>query len=170
MIIVITGPTGVGKTKMSVELAKRINAEIINGDSMQVYKELDIATAKIKEDEKDNIPHHLFDIVDKNDDYTVYDYQRDCREKISEIQKKGKNIIIVGGTGLYIKAALYNYNFNKEENTYDFSNLSNSDLLEKIKEIDPNTTIHINNRNSLERDEMFYNDYIEPVLKKVNKK
>lgn len=152
MIIVITGPTGVGKTKMSVELAKRINAEIINGDSMQVYKELDIATAKIKDAEKDNIPHHLFDIVDKNDDYTVYDYQRDCREKISEIQKKGKNIIIVGGTGLYIKAALYNYNFNKEENTYDFSNMSNSELLEKLKEIDPNSTIHINNRKRLERE------------------
>ena len=74
MIIVITGPTGVGKTKMSVELAKRINAEIINGDSMQVYKELDIATAKIKEEEKENIPHHLFDIVDKTYDYSEWIY------------------------------------------------------------------------------------------------
>ena len=152
MIIVITGPTGVGKTKMSIELAKRINAEIINGDSMQVYKELDIATAKIKEEEKENIPHHLFDIVDKNYDYSVYDYQRDCREKINEIESRGKNIIIVGGTGLYIKAALYNYNFNKEEKTYDFSSMTDSEILDKIRETDPNTNIHVNNRKRLERE------------------
>ena len=104
MIIVITGPTGVGKTKLSIELAKRINAEIINGDSMQVYKELNIATAKIKDAEKENIPHHLFDIVDKTYDYSVFEYQRDCRSKIKDIESRGKNIIIVGGTGLYIKA------------------------------------------------------------------
>lgn len=152
MIIVITGPTGVGKTKMSVELAKRINAEIINGDSMQVYKELDIATAKIKEEEKENITHHLFDIVDKTYNYSVYDYQRDCREKINEIQSRGKNIIIVGGTGLYIKAALYNYNFNKEENIYDFSGMDDNEILDKIKEYDPNTNIHVNNRKRLERE------------------
>lgn len=152
MIIVITGPTGVGKTKMSVELAKRINAEIINGDSMQVYKELDIATAKIKEEEKENITHHLFDIVDKTYNYSVYDYQRDCREKIDEIQSRGKNIIIVGGTGLYIKAALYNYNFNKEENIYDFSCMDDNEILDKIKEYDPNTNIHVNNRKRLERE------------------
>jgi len=152
VIIVITGPTGVGKTKMSIELAKRIDAEIINGDSMQVYKELDIATAKIKEEEKEGIPHHLFDIVDKNFEYSVYDYQKDCREKIAEIQKKNKNIIIVGGTGLYIKAALYNYNFNKEEKTYDFSNMSNQELFDKIVEVNPNTNIHINNRKRLERE------------------
>ena len=152
MIIVVTGPTGVGKTKMSVELAKRIDAEIINGDSMQVYKELDIATAKIKASEKENITHHLFDIVDKTYDYSVYDYQRDCREKISEIQKRGKNIIIVGGTGLYIKAALYNYNFNKEEKNYDFSSMRNEEILAQIKEYDPNTSIHINNRKRLERE------------------
>lgn len=152
MILVITGPTGVGKTKMSIELAKRINAEIINGDSMQVYNGLDIATAKIKEEEKEHIPHHLFDIVDSTYDYTVYDYQKNCRDVIDEIQKRNKNIIIVGGTGLYIKAALYNYNFDKEEKNYDFSNFSNSEILEKIKESDPNTTIHINNRKRLERE------------------
>ena len=114
MIVVITGPTGVGKTKLSVELAKKINAEIINADSMQVYKELDIATAKIKEEEKENIVHHLFDIKDKNDMYTIYDYQKDCRKKIEEITNRNKNIIIVGGSGLYIKAALYDYKFKEE--------------------------------------------------------
>lgn len=151
MIVVITGPTGVGKTKMSIELAKRINAEIINGDSMQVYKDLDIATAKIKEEEKEDIPHHLFDIVDVNYNYTVYDYQKDCREKIKEIQSRGKNIIIVGGTGLYIKAALYNYNFDKESTTYDFSNMTNEELLSKIKENASSCDIHLNNRKRLER-------------------
>lgn len=152
MIIVITGPTGVGKTKMSIELAKRMNAEIINGDSMQVYKDLDIATAKIKEEEKEGIPHHLFDIVSPTYDYTVYDYQKDCREAIRQISSIGKNIIIVGGTGLYIKAALYNYNFNKEENKYDFSNMTNSELLNKIKEINNDPNIHVNNRKRLERE------------------
>ena len=74
-IIVIVGPTGVGKTKLSVELAKMINAEIINADSMQIYKGLDIGTAKITEDEKDGIIHHLFDIKDVSEQYTIYDYQ-----------------------------------------------------------------------------------------------
>lgn len=151
MIIVITGPTGVGKTKLSVSLAKKINAEIINADSMQVYKGLDIATAKIKEEEKEGVVHHLFDIAEVNDNYTVYDYQRDCRRKIEEITSRGKNIIIVGGTGLYIKSALYNYEFNEEENTYDFSNMSNSEILNKIKEYDEDIDIHVNNRQRLER-------------------
>lgn len=152
MIIVITGPTGVGKTKMSIELAKRMDAEIINGDSMQVYKELDIATAKIKEEEKEGIIHHLFDIVEPTYTYTVYDYQKDCRKLIEEISARGKNIIIVGGTGLYIKAALYNYNFTLESNTYDFSKMSNIELLNEIKKVDNNTSIHVNNRKRLERE------------------
>ena len=152
MIIVITGPTGVGKTKMSIELAKRMNAEIINGDSMQVYKGLDIATAKVKEEEKEDIPHHLFDIVNVDYTYTVYDYQKDCRKLIEEISAKGKNIIIVGGTGLYIKAALYDYNFEYENTKYDFSSMTNDELLEKIKEKKLSTDIHVNNRKRLERE------------------
>lgn len=99
MIIVVLGPTAVGKTKMSVELAKLLNGEIINVDSTQIYKNLDIATAKIKEDEKDGIPHHLFDIKKITEDYTVYDYQKDCRNKIEEILRKNKTPILVGGTG-----------------------------------------------------------------------
>ena len=79
-IIVITGPTGVGKTKLSIELAKKLNGEIINADSTQVYKGLDIATAKVTEKEKEGIPHHLFDIKDIKEDYTVYDYQKDSRK------------------------------------------------------------------------------------------
>ena len=106
MVIVIVGPTGVGKTKLSIELAKRINGEIINADSTQVYKNLDIATAKVTEEEKEGIPHHLFDIKDITEDYTVYDYQIDARKKIDDIISRGKTHILVGGTGLYIKACL----------------------------------------------------------------
>ena len=105
----------------------------------------------IREDEKDNIPHHLLDIVNPNDLYTVYDYQKDCRSKIKELQDKNKNIIIVGGTGLYVKAALYDYKFDKEEEKKDYSNLTNEELLEKIKEKDPTLDIHLNNRKRLER-------------------
>lgn len=151
MIIVIVGPTGVGKTKLSIELAEKYNAEIINGDSMQVYKNLDIGTAKITEQEKENIPHHLFDICDINDIYTVYDYQKDCRKKIEELNASGKNIIIVGGTGLYIKAALYDYRFKKENNLNNYDNLSNEELFNKIKKYDNECPVHINNRKRLER-------------------
>lgn len=150
MIIVVVGPTGVGKTKMSVELAKHYNAEIINADSMQFYKGLDIGTAKVREDEKEGIVHHLFDICDVNDIYTVYDYQKDGRDKIKELTDKGKNIIIVGGTGLYIKALLHDYTFKdeKELNTYD--NLTNEEILNKINEYEE-CDIHVNNRKRLIR-------------------
>lgn len=151
MIIVIVGPTGVGKTKLSIELAKRYNAEIINADSMQVYRGLDIATAKIKETEKENIPHHLFDISDVDDIYTVYDYQKDCRAKINEILNKNKNVIIVGGTGLYIKAALYDYQFKTEYDLNDYANLTNEEVFDKIKKYDNCCDIHINNRKRLVR-------------------
>ena len=151
MIIVIIGPTGVGKTKLSIELAKKVNAEIINGDSMQIYQEMDIATAKIREVEKENIPHHLFDICNYQENYTVYDYQRDCRLKIEEIKKRGKNIIIVGGTGLYIKAALYDYRFLKEEVKRKYEYLDDDELYEKVKCYDQNIDIHKNNRRRLER-------------------
>ncbi len=153
-IIVITGPTGVGKTKMSIELAKKYNAEIINADSIQIYKELDIGSAKIKEEEKEGIKHHLFDIKEVTDDYSVYDYQIDCRSKIEEIKKRNKNVIIVGGTGLYIKAALYDYKFENEDkkdiNTYDDYN--NDELYTLLLKKDPNTLVHKNNRKRVIRE------------------
>lgn len=150
-IITIVGPTGVGKTKLSIALAKYYNAEIINGDSMQVYKKLDIGSAKPTENEKENIVHHLFDIADLNTNYTVFDYQLTCRNKIAEIKKKGKNVIIVGGTGLYIKAALYDYTFieNTSYNSYD--DLSNEKLLEKIKSYKIVNPPHLHNRQRLVR-------------------
>ena len=150
-IIVIVGPTGVGKTKLSIELAKKLNAEIINADSMQVYKELNIGTAKITDEEKEKIPHYLFDIVKPTDMYTVYDYQKDARKVIDNILSRGKRVIIVGGTGLYIKALLYDYEFQAENKTYDFSNMSNTELLDKINSYNLGINIHINNRKRLER-------------------
>ena len=150
MVIVVLGPTSVGKTKMSVELAKLLNGEIINVDSTQIYKDLDIATAKIKENEKDEIPHHLFDIKNIKEDYTVYDYQKDCRNKIEEILCQNKTPILVGGTGLYIKAALYDYKFNDEVNN-QFEDLTNEEIFNNLKELDENIDIHINNRKRLVR-------------------
>ena len=149
MIIVVAGPTGVGKTKLSVELAKHYNGIVVNADSMQVYKELNIGTAKVTDEEKEGIPHYLFDIVKPTDMYTVYDYQKDLRNILDN--NKDKNIIIVGGTGLYIKAGLYNYEFEEETNNNTYDEYTNEELLELVKKIDPNTAIHVNNRKRLIR-------------------
>ena len=136
---------------MSIELAKRIDAEIINADSMQVYKDLNIGTAKIAEKEKEGIPHHLFDIVEPTNMYTVYDYQKNARDIINDVLSRGKKVIIVGGTGLYIKALLYDYKFIKEDKTYDFSKMSNEEILDKINSYNLDINLHINNRKRLER-------------------
>lgn len=150
-VIVIVGPTAVGKTSLSIELAKKYNGEIINADSTQVYKTLDIATAKITESEKEGIPHHLIDIKNIDEDYTVYDYQKDARKCIDDILKRGKTPILVGGTGLYIKAALYDYKFNLETTKGDYSKYTNVELYNMLLKLDPDTTIHINNRKRVER-------------------
>lgn len=152
MIIVIAGPTGVGKTKLSIELAKKYNAEIINADSVQVYKKIDIASAKVTEEEKEGIPHHLFNIKEYDEDYTVYDYQIDARKVLNKLLKENKNVIIVGGTGLYIKALLYDYRFNKEEESHKYDNLTNSELLDKIYKINPNSVVDKNNNRRLVRE------------------
>lgn len=150
-IIVITGPTGVGKTKLSVLLAKKLNGEIINADSMQVYKGLDIGTAKIKESEKEGVVHHLFDICDVLDDYNIFKYQIDAREKISDILSRNKVAILVGGSGLYIKSCLYDYRFNEESFHSEFEEFSNEELLKEIEKY-YKTDIHINNRKRLVRE------------------
>lgn len=134
MIIAIVGPTGVGKTKLSIELAKKYNGEIINADAMQIYKGLDIGTAKVTKEEMEGVTHHLLSIKDVLEDYSVFDYQKDARKKIEEIQRRGKTVIFVGGTGYYLKAALYDYEFLKEDNSReeDTNNLSKEELVEKI--------------------------------------
>lgn len=150
-VIVITGPTATGKTKLSIELAKKLNGEIINADSTQVFKDLDIATAKVKEEEKDGIKHHLIDIKNISENYTVFDYQKDAREIIDKLLSANKTPIIVGGTGLYIKALLYDYKFEEEVDNNEFSDLSNEEIYNKLKSIDQNINIHINNRKRLVR-------------------
>lgn len=163
MVIVITGPTAVGKTKLSIELAKYLNGEVINADSTQVYNKMNIGTAKVTESEKEGIPHHLFDIKDITDEYTVYDYQKDCRKCIEDIISRGKTPILVGGTGLYIKAALYNYNFNDESITYSYDNYSNDELYQELLKVDPNTDIHPNNRKRVERAITYYRNHHKPM-------
>jgi len=150
-IVVIVGPTGVGKTKLSIELAKYLDGVVINGDSMQVYKGLDIGTAKVKESEKMGVPHFLFDIVDVKDNYTIYDYQRDGRALLEKFINDDRNVIIVGGSGLYIKSLLYDYRFNDEETTSDFANLTNEEILSEIKK-NHDSDIHVNNRKRLVRE------------------
>ena len=150
-IIVIVGPTGVGKTKLSIELAKRLDAEIINGDSVAIYKKLDIGSAKPTIEERENIPHHLLDICDVTDDYSVFSYQKDVRNLIEEISSRNKRIIIVGGTGLYIKAALYNYTFTEGTTYNTYENLTNEQLLTKIKSYQATDLPHVNNRKRLIR-------------------
>ena len=156
MVIVIVGPTGVGKTKLSIELAHKYNGEVINADSTQVYKGLDIATAKVTDDEKEGVVHHLIDIKNVSEDYTVYDFQKDCRNCISDILSRGKTPIIVGGTGLYVKAALYDYNFEDEDEHFDYSEYSSDYLYDRLLSIDPNTEIHKNNRKRIERALSYY--------------
>ena len=117
--IIIAGPTASGKTKISVELAKRLNGEIVNADSMQIYKELNIGTAKITEEEKENIPHHIFDVADKFEEFTVSNYRELALPLIKKLIAENKTPIIVGGTGFYINSLLYDLeygNSNKDEN------------------------------------------------------
>ena len=166
MVIVITGPTGVGKTKLSIELAKKMNGEIINADSTQIFKGLDIATAKVTNEEKENIIHNLIDIKEISEDYTVYDYQKDARKKIDEIIKKNKTPIIVGGTGLYMKAALYDYKFNEEKNKLTYDNIETNELYKELLKVDEKTNIHPNNRKRIIRALNYYNENNEPLSSK----
>lgn len=171
-IICIVGPTGVGKTKMSIELAKRYNGEVVNADSTQVFKNLDIATAKVTDIEKDGIPHHLFDIKNIDEDYTVFDYQTDARKVIDDIKKRGKTPIVVGGTGLYIKALFYDYKFENEQEikeTYD--DIETSKLYEMLINVDSETCIHPNNRKRIIRALNYYktNNKLMSEKEKTNK-
>lgn len=154
-VIAIVGPTASGKTALSVRLAKELNGEVINGDSMQVYRGLDIGTAKIKKDEMEGIPHHLIDIKDPTDSFSVAEFQQLVRQKIREIQERGKLPIIVGGTGLYVQAVLYDFQFtedrvNKDVRQEYYDELEKHGSLfmhDRLKAIDPITAnkIHPNN-------------------------
>ena len=143
MVIVVTGPTATGKSELGIYLAKKLNGEIINCDSTQIYKGMDICTNKIKD--KEGIVHHLFDLKELTEDYTVFDFQRDSRMLIDDILKRGKTPILVGGTGLYIKACLYDYKFEDKLNE-EYLDISDDELYNMLLEVDPNSDIHKNNR------------------------
>ena len=157
-VIVITGPTAVGKTKLSIELAKKLNGEIINADAMQVYKGLNIGTAKVTEKEKENIPHHLFDIKEVEEEYSIYNYQKDCRKVIDNILRRNKTPILVGGTGLYIKAALYDYKLSEEKTNNTYDNLKTEEIYKELLKLDKDINIDKNNRRRLIRALNYYKE------------
>ena len=150
MLIVIVGPTGCGKTEIALKLAGFYHAPIINADAFQIYEGMDIGTAKIDKDTEDYKRHSLLDIVTPDQTYSVKQYQEDFRKQYLEYKKIYKDIIVCGGTGLYIKAALYDYQFEDEEEVgiSDLEEMSNEELYELLKKLDPKATetIHMNNR------------------------
>ncbi len=163
----IIGPTAVGKTKTSVELAKRLNGEIISGDSMQIYKTMDIGTAKVKKEEMQGIPHYLLDIKEPQEAYSVAEFQQDVRNKIDEITSRGRIPIIVGGTGLYIQSVLYDYQFSESGKDDEIrlrlekrsQEIGVEKLHQELTEIDPKSAanIHPNNvRRVIRGLEIFY--------------
>ncbi|MBI5492523.1 MAG: tRNA (adenosine(37)-N6)-dimethylallyltransferase MiaA [Deltaproteobacteria bacterium] len=153
-IVIIQGPTATGKSALAVELAKEFNGEIISADSMQVYRSMDIGTAKPSKKDRDEVPHHLIDIVDPKEEYTAADYMRDGLLKIRDIRSRGKNVFVTGGTGLYIKALTMGL-FPGPKGDKEFRELLKKEALEKgglylynrLKEVDPESAsrIHPNN-------------------------
>lgn len=162
-VLVIAGPTGVGKTALSIHLAQRFQGEIISGDSMQIYRGLDIGTAKVTAAEAQGIPHYLIDIKDPSESFSVAEFQRLAREKIDEITSRGKLPMIVGGTGLYIQALLYDYDLGgasesgnqelREHYAAFATEQGNQALWELLQEKDPQAAakIHFNNQRKVIR-------------------
>lgn len=152
-VIAIVGPTASGKTALSIELAKALNGEIINGDSMQIYREMTIGTAKVKPEEMRGVRHHLLDIKDPEEPFSVAEYQLLVRSKITEILNAGKLPIVVGGTGLYIQAVLFDYRFSEsqvDENLrsklyQELAEFGPLHMHEKLNALDPESDIHPNN-------------------------
>ncbi|MDN3014660.1 tRNA (adenosine(37)-N6)-dimethylallyltransferase MiaA [Paenibacillus sp. BSR1-1] len=154
-LLVIIGPTAVGKTKLSIEMAKQFNGEIISGDSMQIYRGMNIGTAKITQEEMEGIPHHLIDIKEPNENFSVAEFQSLVRAKIEEIAKMGKLPIIAGGTGLYIQSVIYDYQFSDVSGDEQFrqqleqrsKEIGNEALYKELCEVDPESAaqIHPNN-------------------------
>ena len=130
-VIVICGPTASGKTKLGVELAKKINGEIVSADSMQIYKEMNIGTAKPTKEEMQGIKHYLIDFVDPDKRYSVADFKKDAKKAIKEILKKGKVPIIVGGTGLYIDSLIYEIDYQEIEYDEEYRNKLEDEVKEK---------------------------------------
>ncbi|MDU5110071.1 MAG: tRNA (adenosine(37)-N6)-dimethylallyltransferase MiaA [Clostridium sp.] len=155
-ILIIAGPTAVGKTSLSIKLAKALNGEIISTDSMQIYKYMDIGSAKISKDEMDGVMHHMIDVVDPKDPFSVADYKEKADKAIEDILSRNKLPILVGGTGLYINALTCNMNFTEADKDENYRNeleslaedKGNEFIHNMLKDIDPVSydEIHYNNR------------------------
>lgn len=154
-LIVLIGPTAVGKTKLSIRLAKRFNGEIISGDSMQIYRTMDIGTAKITPEEMEGVPHHLIDIKNPEESFSAAEFQQLVRGKITEIASRGKTPMIVGGTGLYIQSVIYDYQFSEAPSDEAFRTMlekraaeeGNEALFQELVALDPDSAekMHPNN-------------------------
>lgn len=151
-LIAIVGPSSSGKTKLAIEVAKALNGEIISVDSRQIYKELDIGSAKPTIQEREGIPHHLMDIIDVNQEYTVADFCDDAKQKIQEINEKGKTPILAGGTGLYFRVLLQDFDLPRvapnQELRDELEKLSSEELYNQLLELDYDIAqkIHFNNK------------------------
>ncbi len=169
-VLVIAGATASGKSDFAVECAKRFSGEVISGDSIQVYKGLDIGSGKVTEEEMDGVVHHLLDICDPKDNYSVSDFQKDARHWMDTIEGLP---IIIGGTGLYLKACLYDYVFEEEEEeAFEedcYKDLSNEELYEMLVSVDPEQAkkIHPNNRRRTIRSLTIYKRSGIPQSKQV---
>lgn len=155
MIIFIVGVTGSGKSEAAISLAKQIGGEVVNGDAFQVYQELNIATCKPSKQMMQEVPHHLFDFIPLSENYNVASYQKDMREAVNDILGRGAIPIIAGGTGLYIRAGLYDYDFENipQSDPSKYDDWSNVELKARLWELDPVEAekIHTNNRSRLIR-------------------
>jgi tRNA dimethylallyltransferase len=152
-ILIICGPTATGKSAFAVELAKQFDGEVISADSRQVYKGLDIGSAKIPVEEMQGVPHHLIDIADPHDYFSVSDFQKCAQEKINEIHARGKLPIICGGTGMYIDAVVYNTQFPEvppnELLRAELMNFTTDELYEKLQNLDPDRANNIDSKNKV---------------------
>ena len=152
-LIIVCGATATGKSELAVSLAKEINAEVVNADSMQVYKGMDIGTAKLTNEERGGITHHLIDVLDIKDEANVAWYQQIAREKIDQILSTGKSVVVVGGTGLYIKAILDDLNFPdtdpavRQKITDEAEKLGNDVMHERLAKLDPAAALAIPKEN-----------------------
>lgn len=150
-VIVITGPTAVGKTKLSIEIAKRLQTDIINGDAYQIYQKMNIGTAKPTDDEKQGVTHHYMDFLDSSKTYSIAEFQKGVRECIDDLTSKNKVPLIVGGSGLYIDSVIKNYQFLEEKRSNEqskYDSLTNEELHQVLANLDPDkaSEIHPNNR------------------------
>lgn len=172
-LVILTGPTAVGKTDISIELAKRINGEIISADSIQVYKHMDVGSAKITEEEMQGIKHYLIDVFEPDEEFNVHIFQSMTKKCIQEIYEKGKIPIIVGGTGFYIQSVLYDINFDLTDDSHEYRHYleklakdnGNEYIHKMLEEVDivSSQNIHCNNIKRVIRALEYYHDTGKPI-------